>query len=88
LDCAAKVVFLVLIAVAQEPQEGEMRDARILRVFERNTSDVRIFFTTNQFLLSCQIKITHHPLPDVELKFQMQALTKMMERMNSMMGNV
>jgi hypothetical protein len=28
------------------------------------------------------------PLPDVELKFQMHAMTKMMERMNFMMGNV
>jgi hypothetical protein len=28
------------------------------------------------------------PPPDVELKFQMQAMTKMMERMNSVMGNV
>ena len=26
--------------------------------------------------------------PDVELKFQMQAMTKMMERMDFMMGNV
>ena len=28
------------------------------------------------------------PPPDVELKFQMQVMTKMMERMNSMTGNV
>jgi hypothetical protein len=28
------------------------------------------------------------PLHDVELKFQMQAMTKMMERMNFVMGNV
>jgi len=28
------------------------------------------------------------PLPDVELKFQMHAMTKMIERMNLMMGNV
>jgi hypothetical protein len=28
------------------------------------------------------------PLPDVELKFQMHAMMKMMERMNLMMGNV
>jgi len=44
---------------------------RILRVFERNTSNVRFCFTTNQFLqvLSCQIKTTHHPPHDVELKF-------------------
>ena len=28
------------------------------------------------------------PTLDVELKFQMQAMTKMMERMNSVMGNV
>jgi hypothetical protein len=28
------------------------------------------------------------PHPEVELKFQMQAMTKMMERMNSVMGNV
>ena len=64
---------------------------RILRVFERNTRDVRIiFFTTNQFLqvLSYQRKTTHHPPPDVELKFQMHAMTKMMARMNLMMGKV
>ena len=49
-----------------------------------------IFFTANQFLqvLSCQIKITHHPHPEGELKFQMQVMTQMMERMNLMMGNV
>jgi hypothetical protein len=28
------------------------------------------------------------PPPDVELKFQMYAMMKMMERMNLMMGNV
>ena len=28
------------------------------------------------------------PPPDVELQFQMQAMTKMMENMNLMMGNV
>jgi hypothetical protein len=28
------------------------------------------------------------PPPDVELKFQMQAMTKMMESMNSVMGNM
>jgi hypothetical protein len=28
------------------------------------------------------------PSQDVELKFQMQAMTKMMERMNFVMGNV
>jgi len=28
------------------------------------------------------------PTPDVELKFQMHAMTKMMERMNFMMGNM
>jgi hypothetical protein len=28
------------------------------------------------------------PPPNVELKFQMQAMTKMMERMNFMMGNM
>jgi hypothetical protein len=28
------------------------------------------------------------PPPDVELKFQMHSMTKMMERMNLMMGNV
>jgi len=65
---------------------------RILRVFERNTSNVRIFFvfTTNQFLqvLSCQNQNSTPPLPNVELKFQMQAMTKMMERMNLVMGNV
>jgi hypothetical protein len=31
---------------------------------------------------------THHPTPDVELQFQMQAMTKMTESMNFMMGNV
>jgi hypothetical protein len=50
--------YLVLVSVAQEPQEGETRGVRILRVFEQNTSGVRIFFTTNQFLqvLSCRSK--------------------------------
>jgi len=38
-------------------------------------------------VLSCRCKTTHPP-PDVELKFQMHAMTKMMERMNLMMGNV
>ena len=64
---------------------------RILRVFERNTCDVRIiFFTTNQFLqiLLCQIKTTHHSIPEGELTFQMQAMTQMMERVNFVMGNV
>jgi hypothetical protein len=28
------------------------------------------------------------PSPNVELKFQMQAMTQMMERMNFVMGNV
>jgi hypothetical protein len=28
------------------------------------------------------------PPPDVELKFQMQAMMKMMERINFMMGNM
>jgi Ca2+/Na+ antiporter len=63
--------YLVLVSVSQEPQEGETRGVRILRVFERNTSDVRIiFFTTNQFLqeLSCQIKTTHHPIPRENLR--------------------
>jgi len=36
--------YLVLVSVSQEPQEGETRGVRILRVFERNTSDVRIIF--------------------------------------------
>jgi hypothetical protein len=44
---------------------------RILRVFERNTRDMRIFFTING-----------------ELTFQMQAMTQMMERMNSVIGNM
>jgi hypothetical protein len=30
----------------------------------------------------------HHPPPDLELQFQMQAMTKMMESMNFMIGNV
>jgi hypothetical protein len=30
----------------------------------------------------------HHPPPDLELQFQMQAMTKMMESMNFMMRNV
>jgi len=57
-------------------------------VFEQNTSDVRIFFTTNQFLQVMSDQNNTPPPPDVELKFQMQAMTKMMERMNSVMGNV
>jgi len=57
-------------------------------VFEQNTSDVRIFFTTNQFLQVMLDQNNTPPPPDVELKFQMQAMTKMMERMNSVMGNV
>ena len=36
--------YLVLVSVPHEPQEGETRGVRILRVFEENTSDVRIFF--------------------------------------------
>ena len=57
-------------------------------MFEQNTSDVRIFFTTNQFLQVMSDQNNTPPPPDVELKFQMQAMTKMMERMNSVMGNV
>jgi hypothetical protein len=60
---------------------------RILRVFERNTSDVRIFFTTNQFCRYYHVR-SKRPPPDVELKFQMQAMTKMTERMNFVMGNL
>jgi len=51
-------------------------------VFQRNTSDVRICF----IIMSDQNNTP--PLHDVELKFQMQAMTKMIERMNSVMGNV
>ena len=49
-----------------------------------------IVFTTNQFLqvLSCQIKNNTPPHLEGELKFQMQAMTQMMERMNFVMGNV
>jgi hypothetical protein len=36
--------YLVLVSVPQEPQEGEKRGVRILRVFEQNMSDMRIFF--------------------------------------------
>jgi len=54
--------YLVLVLVPQGPQKGETIGVRILRVFEQNTSDVRICFTTNIFLqvLSCQINSTHH----------------------------
>jgi hypothetical protein len=48
---------------------------RILRVFKRNTSDVRISF------------IPPSP-PERELKFQMQAMTHMMERLHFVMENV
>jgi len=54
----------------------------ILRVFGRNTSDVRnFFFTTNHFLqvLSCQINTTHHPLPRENLSSKLQAMTRGIE---------
>jgi len=57
-------------------------------VFEQNTSDVRIFFTTNQFLQVMSDQNNTPSPPDVELKFQMQVMTKMMERINSVMGNM
>jgi hypothetical protein len=64
---------------------------RILRVFERNTSDVRIIvFITNQFFAgTIMLDQNNTPLPpEEELKFQMQAMTQMIERMNFVMGNV
>jgi hypothetical protein len=63
---------------------------RILRVFERNTSDVRICFY-HYPIFACTIMSDQNNTPpphEVELKFQMQAMTKMMERMNFVMGNV
>ena len=62
LDSLLSWFYLVLVSVLQ----GCLR---ILRVFERNTSDVRIFFATNQFLevLACQIKTTHHPILRINL---------------------
>jgi len=47
-------------------------------VFKRNTSDMNFMSDQNNT----------PPPHDVELKFQMQAMTKMMERMNFVMGNV
>ena len=51
LDCAAKLVlFGVGFSFARTARRGDERCecVRILRVFERNKSDVRIiFFTTN-----------------------------------------
>jgi hypothetical protein len=63
---------------------------RILRVFERNTSDVRIFFYHLPIFAGSIMSYRNNTPPphDVELKFQMQAMTKMMEIMNFMMGNV
>jgi hypothetical protein len=34
------------------------------------------------------IRRTHHPHPEGDIKFQIQALIKKMERVNFMMGNV
>jgi hypothetical protein len=64
---------------------------RILRVFERNTSDVKIIvFITNQFFAGTIMLDQNNtpPPPEEELKFQMQAMTQMIERMNFVMGNV
>jgi hypothetical protein len=58
---------------------------RILRVFEQNTSNVRIVFPLTNF---CRYYWKVPPPPDVELQFQMKPMTKMMESMNFMMGNV
>ena len=83
--------YLVLVSVSQELQEGETRGVRILRVFERNMSDVRIFsFTTKQFFAGTIMSDQNNkpPRPEGELKFQMQAMTHMMERMDFVMGNV
>jgi hypothetical protein len=73
MDCTAKLVlFGVGFSFTRTARRGDERceRVRILRVFERNKSDVRIiFFTTNQFLqvLSCQIKTTDHPFPREKL---------------------
>jgi len=83
--------YLVLVSVSQELQEGEIRGVRILRVFERNMSDVRIFsFTTKQIFAGTIMSDQNNkpPRPEGELKFQMQAMTHMMERMDFVMGNV
>ena len=83
--------YLVLVSVSQELQEGETRGVRILRVFERNMSDVRIFsFTTKQFFAGTIMSDQNNkpPRPEGELKFQMQAMTHIMERMDFVMGNV
>ena len=82
---------MVLVSVSQELQEGEIRGVRILRVFERNMSDVRIFsFTTKQIFAGTIMSDQNNkpPRPEGELKFQMQAMTHMMERMDFVMGNV
>jgi len=63
---------------------------RILRVFEQNMSDVRIcFYHYPIFVGTIMSDQNNTPPPyDVELKFQLQTMTKMMERMNFVMGNV
>ena len=81
----------MLVSVLQEPQEGETRGVRILRVFERNTSDVRIIFFYHLPIFAGTIMSDQNntpPHPEEELTFQMQAMTQMMERMNFVMGNV
>jgi hypothetical protein len=80
----------VLVSVPQELQEGETRGVRILRVFEGNTSDVRIFFYHYLIFGGTIMSDQHNTLPPLEgdLKFQMQVTTQMMERMNFVMGKV
>jgi hypothetical protein len=54
-------------------------------------SDVRIFsFTTKQFFAGTIMSDQNNkpPRPEGELKFQMQAMTHIMERMDFVMGNV
>ena len=70
---AKLVLFGVGFSFAKTARRWDERCecVRILRVFKRNTSDVRIvFFTTNQFLQvqSCQIKTTHHPIQRILIR--------------------
>jgi hypothetical protein len=59
---------------------------RILRVFKQNTSNVRGFFLRlTNFYKYYHVRSKQHTTPSRELKFQMQAMMKMM---NFMMGNV
>ena len=61
-----------------------------LIVVEQNRSSMRIIsLPLINFSRYYHVKLGHHTTPpEVELKFQMQVMRKMMERMNFVMGNV